>query len=159
MKANRDVTKSPSFKNYSSSSATASRSLAQNRAVDTKCERLLRSTLWRMGLRFRKNVKNLPGKPDVVFVCQRIVIFCDGDFWHGRDWSRRSRKLKRGANSSYWLAKIKANIERDKVHNKHLRQLGWTVIRLWETDILADAERAAYYVCREVVRRSKQVGQ
>jgi DNA mismatch endonuclease (patch repair protein) len=159
MKPEREITKSPSFKNYNSSSEVASRSLAKNRAVDTKCERLLRSTLWRMGLRFRKNVKSLPGRPDVVFVRQRIAIFCDGDFWHGREWNRRRRKLKRGANSTYWIAKIRANIDRDKMHTKHLCQLGWTVIRLWETDILSDAEGAAAYVRREVIQRSKQLDQ
>lgn len=156
MRAKREITKSPSFKNYRSSSEVASRSLAKNRAVDTKCERLLRSTLWRMGLRFRKNVKDLPGRPDVVFVRQRIAIFCDGDFWHGREWNRRRGKLKRGANSTYWIAKIKANINRDRMHTKHLRQLGWTVIRLWERDILTDAERAAAYIRSEVAQHSKK---
>lgn len=153
MKSNHRSARSPSFKNYTSSSKRASDCLARNRSADTKCERILRSTLWRKGLRFRKNVQNLPGRPDVVFPSDRVVVFCDGDFWHGRDWSSRLRKLKRGANSSYWIAKIKNNIERDRLHTKELRKMGWRVIRIWETDILADAEEAATAVFKELTSR------
>jgi DNA mismatch endonuclease, patch repair protein len=142
METNPSLVKSPSFKSLSPSSTQASRSLARMKASDTRCELALRSTLWRMGFRFRKNVRDLPGNPDIVFSSQRIVVFCDGDFWHGRNWSQRRRKLSKGANSSYWIAKIKANRERDKRNNVKLRQLGWTVVRLWEKDILANSERS-----------------
>jgi DNA mismatch endonuclease (patch repair protein) len=103
-----------------------------------------------MGLRFRKNVRDLPGRPDIVFRRHRVAVFCDGDFWHGRNWIQRRRKLKQGANSSYWVAKIRANIERDKRHDERLRQLGWTVVRVWEKDILADAQRAAMVVAQSI---------
>jgi DNA mismatch endonuclease (patch repair protein) len=66
-----------------------------------------------------------------------VVVFCDGDFWHGRDWLRRRRKLVAGANAAYWVAKIAANIARDRRNTRLLRHQGWTVVRLWETDILA----------------------
>jgi DNA mismatch endonuclease, patch repair protein len=138
--------KAPSYKNFRPASQRASESLARNKSSDTKCERLLRSALWRMGFRFRKNVRDLPGRPDIIFRAQRVVVFCDGDFWHGRDWPQRRRKLKKGANSTYWIAKIKANIKRDRRHNLQLRQLGWTVVRLWEKDILADAQGTAFLV-------------
>ena len=120
--------------------------MAGNRRTDTSCERLLRSALWRMGLRFRKNVSTLPGKPDVVFTSRRLAVFCDGDFWHGRDWEKRQQKLAHGHNSAYWIAKIRSNRDRDRRHNEDLRKAGWVVLRLWETDILKDPERAAAIV-------------
>jgi len=87
-----------------------------------------------------KGTQVLPGKPDVVFPRARLAVFCDGDFWHGRDWESRLEKLQRGSNSTYWVAKIQANIERDLRHGQALRQLGWQVLRLWEKDILGDPE-------------------
>lgn len=143
------MSKSPNFeKNFRSSSEKASRALSKIKATDTKGEKLLRSTLWRMGLRFRKNVRNLPGKPDIVFSRHRIIIFCDGDFWHGRNWSKDKHRLANGPNAPYWLAKIQANIIRDKRYNKELKQLGWKVVRLWESDIRADVEKAALKISK-----------
>lgn len=86
-------------------------------------------------MRFRKNVKTLPGKPDIVFPRSRIVIFCDGDFWHGRNWTQLKTKLSCGANSDYWIAKINSNILRDKKNTEILKNLGWRVIRVWESEI------------------------
>ena len=134
-----------------SSSRSASRILSSVKSTDTKCETQLRSELWRMGLRFRKNLQDLPGKPDIVFTKQRLVVFCDGDFWHGRDWLARKRRLNKGANAMYWTKKIHANIQRDRSHDKELRQLGWKVLRLWESEILIDPHRCALSVV-EIVR-------
>lgn len=142
--------KAPSYKNFRPASQRASESLARNKSTNTKCELLLRSALWRMGLRFRKNARDLPGRPDIVFRRQRIVVFCDGDFWHGRNWPQRRLKLLKGANSSYWIAKIRSNIERDKRHDASLQKLGWTVVRLWEKDILADVQSAATVVASKL---------
>jgi DNA mismatch endonuclease, patch repair protein len=117
--------------------------MKMNRSTDTSPECLLRSRLFKQGLRFRKNVRVLPGKPDIVFATALVVVFCDGDFWHGRDWQRRSRKLRDGTNASYWVAKIKANRGRDRRNNRLLGQWGWTVVRVWETDIRANPEQVA----------------
>lgn len=103
---------------------------------DTRCEVALRQLLWRAGCRFRKNDSSLPGKPDVVFPRVRIVLFCDGDFWHGRDWEQRKQKLGRGTNSDYWVAKIGRNREQDSRHTRELLAAGWTVLRVWETDVM-----------------------
>jgi DNA mismatch endonuclease, patch repair protein len=132
------------------SSPTASRILSATKSIDTKCEMQLRSVLWRMGLRFRKNVRDLPGKPDIVFTKQRVAVFCDGDFWHGRDWPARKRRLHKGANALYWTKKIGANIQRDRLVDKDLEGLGWKVLRLWESDILEDPYRCALEVERVV---------
>jgi DNA mismatch endonuclease (patch repair protein) len=85
----------------------------------------------------------LPGKPDIVFVRQRLAIFCDGDFWHGRKWSKDRIRLHAGPNASYWVEKIKGNIARDKRRNRELKQLGWKVLRVWESDIRKDPELVA----------------
>jgi DNA mismatch endonuclease (patch repair protein) len=115
----------------------------RNRSRDTKAELLLRRTLWRRGLRYRIDDRRLPGRPDVVFAAARVAVFCDGDFWHARNWAVRQTKLKRGANSAYWLAKIGANMTRDKRNRRKLRRAGWVVVRVWETDVLRDPEGIA----------------
>jgi DNA mismatch endonuclease (patch repair protein) len=86
-------------------------------------------------------VRTLPGKPDIVFSAARVAVFCDG-FWHGRNWPELSRKLRTGKNASYWIPKIKANRIRDRQNQRLLERGGWTVIRLWETDIRRNSERA-----------------
>jgi DNA mismatch endonuclease (patch repair protein) len=121
-----------------------------NRARDTVHEKTLRGLLCRIGLRFRKNVVSLPGKPDIVFMRRKVVVFCDGDFWHGRNWQQLSAKLSSGANPSYWLQKIKTNRERDLRTDRLLREAGWTVLRYWETDINRDAGRIAQEIAQIV---------
>lgn len=138
--------RAPSFAGFTPASAASSRSKQMNRSADTRHERLLRRALRKRGLRFRKNDTKLAGKPDVVFPKHRVVVFCDGDFWHGRDWRRLARKLRRGANASYWNQKIRANMLRDRHHNRALARAGWHVLRLWETDILSDPEGSAAVV-------------
>jgi DNA mismatch endonuclease (patch repair protein) len=137
------MAKTPSFKGFAPVSEASSRAKRANRRRDTTPELLLRQELWKMGLRYRKNVQDLPGKPDVIFVRAKVAVFCDGDFWHGRDWPARRAKLERGANAAYWSAKIARNIERDHLNTAILEQGGWHVIRLWETDIKKDPRAAA----------------
>jgi DNA mismatch endonuclease (patch repair protein) len=149
--------KSPNFeKHYRSSSEKASRSLSKIKASETKAERLLRSSIWRMGFRFRKNVRSLPGKPDIVFPRERVVIFCDGDFWHGRKWDKDKQRLSKGPNAPYWLAKIQANMNRDKRYNKELRRLGWSVLRFWDSDILNDHHQIAQRIAGEVISKRRK---
>lgn len=106
------------------------------RRTDGRAEVALRKALWALGLRYRKNVKTLPGKPDIVFRSRCVAIFVDGDFWHGRDWDARLGKLRRGSNAPYWVAKIKANMDRDQRKTAELEATGWTVLRVWETDVI-----------------------
>jgi G:T-mismatch repair DNA endonuclease (very short patch repair protein) len=81
-------------------------------------------------------------------------VFCDGDFWHGRDWLQRRRRLAKGSNAPYWLDKIATNRMRDRRVNRQIRRRGWTVVRIWETDILADSQRELSKVVAEVNRIS-----
>jgi DNA mismatch endonuclease, patch repair protein len=143
--------KAPSFRDRRSTSAAASRTMAANRSRGTKCEALLCAELRRMQLRFQTNVAALPGKPDIVFPRLRVAVFCDGDFWHGRRWRARKEMLARGSNASYWIAKIEANMRRDRRSRTALGRLGWRVLRVWESEILGDARRTAVRVRSLVV--------
>lgn len=82
----------------------------------------------------------MPGKPDIVFKGKKVAIFCDGDFWHGRDWEKKKEKLKKGENASYWIAKIERNIERDQMQTRELEKAGWKVLRFWESEIKNNLE-------------------
>jgi DNA mismatch endonuclease (patch repair protein) len=82
-----------------------------------------------------------------VFIGARIAVFCDGDFWHGKNWPARRTKLARGANSAYWLAKIAANMARDRATNAGLVAAGWRVLRFWESDIRRDVEEIVNRIC------------
>jgi DNA mismatch endonuclease (patch repair protein) len=145
--------RSPSFKPFTPASETSSKVKQSNRAVDTKAELLLRRTVWTLGLRYRKNVSTLPGKPDLVFASARVAVFCDGDFWHGRDWIHLKDRLERRANPRYWVPKIEANRRRDALHRRALRRAGWTVLSVWETDILRHPDVAAAKIALLVVSR------
>lgn len=102
---------------------------------DTKIEVILRKALWEKGIRYRKNYDKLPGHPDIAITKYRIVIFCDGEFFHGKDWEVLKPRLEKGNNSKFWISKISRNRERDDEINKRLLFEGWTVIRFWGMDI------------------------
>lgn len=102
---------------------------------DTKIEVMLRKALWKRGYRYRKNYKELPGKPDIVLTKYKIAIFCDGEFFHGKDWEVLKPRLEKSNNSEFWINKISKNRERDEEINKKLLCLGWTVVRFWGNDI------------------------
>lgn len=102
---------------------------------DTGIEVTLRKALWNKGYRYRKNDKRLPGKPDIVLIKYKIAIFCDSEFFHGKDWEVLKPQLERGKNADFWIKKISKNQQRDEEVNKQLQYLGWTVIRFWGKDI------------------------
>lgn len=110
---------------------------------NTKPELMLRKALWKRKLRYRINYKKLPGKPDIVFTKKHVVVFCDGDFWHGHNWAIRglnSLDDELAGYSDFWKKKILRNIERDSEVNKLLAAQGWMVIRIWESDIRSDLD-------------------
>ena len=115
--------------------------MASIKSKDTEPELLVRQALWKRGLRYRVNVRTLPGKPDIVFTRAKIAIFCDGDFWHGHNWAVRgmaSLEEELNSYSEFWRSKILSNIERDSKNTLALTESGWIVIRLWESDIRKD---------------------
>lgn len=109
--------------------------MSRIRSKDTSIEIILRKALWRRGIRYRKNYKGLPGTPDIAITKYRIAIFCDSEFFHGKDWEKLRLRLQNGKNSSYWIKKILRNRERDEEVGKALRFREWTVLRFWGEDI------------------------
>ena len=110
------------------------RCMQANRSKDTRPERLLARELWRRGYRYRKNVRGLPGSPDICFKSRKVAVFVDGDFWHGRDWAQAKQRIK--SNRAYWYDKIERNILRDRRDTQRLTAMGWTVLRFWEGEVL-----------------------
>lgn len=106
------------------------------RNKDTGIEVTLRKALWEKGYYYRKNDKRLPGKPDIVLTKYKIAIFCDSEFFHGKDWEILKPQLERGKNADFWIDKISKNQQRDEEVNRKLQYLGWTVIRFWGKDII-----------------------
>lgn len=143
MPAKKKALSVPRYENYRPRTTEASRVGASNRRQDTTPEILLRTALRSFGVRFRSNAKMLPGCPDLILPRERITVFCDGDFWHGRHWPERKRKLLGGWNAEYWVAKIERNRARDRSVNRALRRLGWRVIRVWEGDVKRNPTKAA----------------
>lgn len=123
------------------------------RNKDSEIELLLRRALWRRGLRYRKNVKNIPGCPDIVFKGLKIAIFCDSEFWHGFDWSSRKFDIK--SNRDFWIKKIERNISRDKEVNEILASDGWTVLRFWGKDVKRNLAECADIIERNVKEKRK----
>ncbi len=115
---------------------------------------LLQEHLRKIGLKLEKNVQNILGKPDIVFRKQRLVIFCDGDFWHGRDWPNLRQKLSKGTNADYWIAKISTNIKRDLKNNLELRKQGWKVVRFWESDIKKESSLIADKITKIIKKKN-----
>ena len=110
---------------------------------NTEPELMLRRALWKENLRYRVNYKKLPGKPDIVFTKYHLVVFCDGDYWHGHNWAIRglnSLEEELAGYTDFWRTKILRNIARDEEVNQAFRTLGWMVIRLWESDIRSDLD-------------------
>ena len=109
------------------------RNMQAIKGKDTKIEIMLRKKLWEKGYRYRKNYKNLPGKPDIVFTKYKVAVFCDSEFWHGYNWEEKKKRL--GTNREFWIHKIETNMERDKKVNEELISDGWIVLRFWEKEI------------------------
>lgn len=130
---------SPSYRECKPASLRASvAARGASRKTGTSCELLLRRALWRAGCRYRTDVASLPGRPDIVFAKARVAVFCDGDFWHGKDWEGRREKLAKGNNPGYWTKKIRANMDRDRRNTLALVEQGWIVLRFWESSIRKD---------------------
>ncbi len=129
--------------------AVTSRIMARVRSKDSKAELALRRALHARGFRYRLHGKNVLGRPDIVNRSRRLAIFVDGDMWHGNEHHRRglaSLAELFPSRTEWWVAKIEANMRRDREVTTTLREQGWTVIRLWESDVLADPTAAAQRV-------------
>lgn len=118
----------------------------------TKIEKLLGKALWSKGLRYRKNNKNIFGKPDFTFKKYKIAIFCDSEYFHGKDWEIKKHQIK--TNTEFWFKKIEGNIERDKIVNDTLMNNGWEVMRFWGEEIKNNLDLCVYKV-EQVIKDRK----
>ena len=115
--------------------------MQQVKNKDSKIEVLLRKELWSRGMRYRKNVNRIYGKPDIVFIGKKIAVFCDSEFWHGYNWEERKKDFK--SHQEFWIPKIERNMERDAEVTAKLKSEGWTVIRFWGNEIKKNTAQCA----------------
>ena len=115
--------------------AIVSKNMSKIHSQDTSIELQLRKALWHKGYRYRKNYKALPGSPDIVLTKYKIAIFCDSEFFHGKDWEILKLRLEKGKNPDFWIKKIERNRKRDYENDKKLLFLGYTVLHFWGKDI------------------------
>ena len=108
---------------------------------DSAIELALRKELWNRGLRYRKNVKSVYGKPDIAFIGKRIAVFCDSEFWHGYAWEIAQDEFQ--SRRDFWIPKIERNMQRDQEVNEKLRGDGWIVLRFWGKQIKRDVVACA----------------
>ena len=102
------------------------------RSTNSKPEEVVRKYLFSKGFRYRKNVKKLPGCPDIVLPKYKTVIFVNGCFWHKHDCPRF---VWPSSNQDYWIPKIQRNIERDRLNAAELQKKGWHIITVWECEL------------------------
>ncbi|MFC2001236.1 very short patch repair endonuclease [Chloroflexota bacterium] len=124
--------------------------MSRIRNKDTAPEIKLRRELWQRGLRYRKEYKRLPGKPDIVFVKSKVVVFVDGAFWHGKKLSEHRLNMM----TQYWRDKIKRNIERDAKVTSRLQEEGYVVLRFLDTDIMKEAPAIAKIIEATIKNRT-----
>ena len=113
-----------------------SRNMKQVKNKDSLIELMLRKELWKRGMRYRKNVKNVYGKPDIAFIGKKIAVFVDSEFWHGYNFEVNKENIH--SNKKFWFNKIKRNMERDLEVTIQLRDSGWIVLRFWGNEIKKD---------------------
>lgn len=128
-----------------------SMNMSHIRSTNSKPEEIVRKYLFSRGLRYRKNVKKLPGTPDLVFAKYRTVVFVNGCFWHHHDCGRF---VWPSSNEDYWRKKINRNVERDADNTTLLKSQGWTVLIIWECQLKKNvAEKNLQNLYEQIVRR------
>jgi DNA mismatch endonuclease (patch repair protein) len=120
---------------------------------DSVIELTLRKELWSRGIRYRKNVSRVLGKPDIAFLGKKIAVFCDSEFWHGFNWEEKQNEIK--SNRDFWIPKIERNIERDREVNAALEADGWIVLRFWGNDIKKNVKACADLIVDALKERDR----
>ena len=127
------------------------RNMSRIRSQNTKIEIILRKALWHQGIRYRKNYDKLIGHPDIVLTKYKIAIFCDSEFWHGKDWETAKNDIK--SNREFWIKKIEKNIKRDEVVSSDRWDAGWLVLRFWGKDIVKHVDRCVEIIVDSIKTR------
>ena len=138
MRYKEEKIKVPRFSEEAGFYTTKKRSKIMSKisSKNTRPELLFRRALWRKGVRYRINSKQLPGKPDVSIKKYKLAVFIDGEYWHGYNWNERKNNLK--TNKNFWIPKIERNMQRDREVNQQLTEMGFTIFRFWANEIKTD---------------------
>lgn len=125
------------------------------RTTNTLPEVVLKKALRKALIQYRSGDERIFGKPDILMMGKKIAIFVDGDFWHGNQWKKRGfdsleDQFKKIKSRQYWIAKIKRNISRDRKVSSRLKKSGWTVIRLWESEIKQEVDKCVSEIKRAI---------
>ena len=128
-------------------SAKRSDLMRKIRSDKTTPEILLQKALRKEKIEFRKNCVAITGKPDIALIDKKIVVFVDGEFWHGYRWKQKKKKIK--DNRDYWIPKIERTIVRDRKNNRQLKRAGWQVIRFWQQQVIEDLPK-----CIQKIKKS-----
>lgn len=131
---------------------TRSENMSRIRSKNTSIEVILRKELWKQGYRYRKNCKNIFGKPDICFLGKKVAVFADSEFWHGK-YLQEGKYIPK-TNSEYWIPKIKRNIERDREVNQQLIDDGWIVLRFWGKEILKNTDKCVIEIVQAIISRT-----
>jgi DNA mismatch endonuclease (patch repair protein) len=129
--------------------------MAKIKSGNTKPEIKLRKALHQKGIRFRINNKVLFGNPDISIKKYRLVIFVDGEFWHGFNWVAKKPKIQ--ANRSYWIPKIERNIERDRLVNQHYKATNWVIFRFWEKEINSNLDACVNTITNYIIESNQNI--
>jgi DNA mismatch endonuclease (patch repair protein) len=121
--------------------------MSQIKGKNTKIEIKMESILRKTRLKFEKHPK-MYASPDFVHRRKKIIIFCDGDFWHGYRYDTKKKPAKK-----FWRDKIEGNMRRDKMYTRKLRREGWSVLRFWGHDIDKNPEKCLRRVDRKIKSR------
>ncbi len=136
------------------------RNMRQIRGKDTKPEIILRKALWHRGYRYRKNYSKLPGKPDIVLTKQRLCVFIDSEFFHGKGfeccydsakYASLREQIEHGSHPGFWLNKIQRNIKRDREVEVELRALGWYSLRFWSREVLKNTDECVRTIEEQIL--------
>jgi len=125
------------------------------RSKNTKIEELLAKALRGQGLRYRRDNSDIFGKPDFTFRRLKIAIFCDSEYFHGKDWDINKHRIK--TNTEFWQAKIESNITRDKVVNESLLKDDWKVIRFWGEEIKKKSDFCVQTIIKEIENKNSEI--
>lgn len=125
------------------------KNMANIKSKNTSIELAMRKVLRNNGFGYRLHYKLLPGKPDIVLTKYKIAIFCDSEFFHGKDFDNLKIQLQKGNNADFWIEKISKNVERDRKIDIEIKNLGWNVLRFWGKDIIKNPDE-----CLRVIRET-----
>ena len=126
--------------------------MRQVKNKDSAIEIALRKELWKRGIRYRKNVSKVFGKPDLAFIGKKVDVLCDSEFWHGYDWENKQKEIK--SRREFWIPKIERNMARDHEVNERLESEGWIVLRFWGKEIKKNVS-----ACAEIIENTLEARQ